>query len=304
MTAINLELSEHESAALPRRVWAGMLGIYAIVMIALFSAGAPGDIQITTRGLILMTLAVNLALGGMLTAIFGGRIDVRRVMATCVFTLVLSVCAVWMIHWGDRHDAAHADTSRLAFPWTWIDQLQREAGEAHQFGRAFMAQVLGVAIFEEGIKLLPAMIFFATRRSRRVRSFMLSAAVGGLIFGLAESITYANLVYGRQGAPAWEYVMRCGASAPAHAFWSAIGAAVTCMMLSARFGRMVSILSGWSIAAILHGFHNASQASFGPVAQIPSLFVAMLLLFLAARWAWRVDGCREVEPSCTMVECL
>src|SRR5689334_19848679 len=140
MTALDLQLSEQDR--LPRRVWAGMLGVYAIVMIALLSAAAPGDAHITTLNLIIMTLAVNLALGGMLTAMFGGGIDVRRVIASCLFTLVLSVAAVWMIHWGDRHDATHADTSLLAFPWTWIDHLQRQAVDAKQFGRAMMAQVL------------------------------------------------------------------------------------------------------------------------------------------------------------------
>ncbi len=301
MTAIDVQLSEPDK--LPRRVWAGMLGIYAIVMFALFTAAAPGDKPITSYGLILMTLAVNLAMGATFVAMLGGGIERRRIIASCLFTLMLSVCAVWMIQWGDRNDASHADTSVLVFPWTWIDGLQRQAVEAKPFGYAFTAQLLGVAIFEESIKLMPAMIFFAIGRSRRVRSFMLSAAMGGLIFGLAESFIYADLVYGRRGAPAWEYVMRFGAAAPAHAFWSAIGAAVASALLCARFGRMVSILSGLAIAAALHGFHNASQASFGPVAQIPSLFAAMLLLFIAVRWAWRADGCAEAEPSGTMVEC-
>lgn len=301
MTAIDLQLSEQER--LPRRVWAGMLGLYAIVMFALFTAAAPGDKPITSHGLILVTLAINLAMGGMLVAMLGGGIDRRRVLASCLFTLMLSLCAVCMIQWGDRHDASHADTSVLLFPWTVIDGLQRQAVQAKQFASALAAQVLGVAIFEESIKLLPAMIFFAIGRARSVRSFMLSAAMGGLIFGLAESFIYASLVYGRQDAPAWEYVMRFGAAAPAHAFWSAIGAAVTSVMLCARFGRITSILGGLAVAAILHGVHNASQASFGPVTQIPSLFAAMLLLFIAVRWAWRADGCAEAEPSCTMVEC-
>jgi hypothetical protein len=48
-------------------------------------------------------------------------------------------------------------------------------------------------------------------------------------------------------------------------------------------------VAGWGVACVLHGLHNATQNSIGPVAQVPAIFVAMLLMFAAVRWAWRTD---------------
>jgi RsiW-degrading membrane proteinase PrsW (M82 family) len=303
MTAVDLELSEHDTQTLPARVWAAMLGLYAIVMIALFSAAAPGDLPIATQSLIAMTFVVTIGLAAMIILMLGVRADASRVIAAALLTTLLAITVMLALQWGDRHDAAHADTSGLLAPWNWNDHLQNRATRATGFAEALAANVLGVAIFEETIKLLPAIGCFASMRRPRTRGFMLAAALGGLIYGVVESASYAQLVYQRHDAAAWVYVVRFGVAAPAHAFWSAIGAAVAAALLNARYGRMVSLMTGWACACLLHGLHNATQSAFGPVAQIPSVFAAMLLLFVAVRWAWRADHCRDEDVSRTMSPC-
>jgi uncharacterized membrane protein (GlpM family) len=288
MTAFDLQLSEPANTPVPKRVWAGMVGLYAIVMIAILSTGDPHDHPISLASLISMTIVLSIALGALMVAMLGARPDAKGVTVSGIITLALSICVLAALNWGDQHDAQHADTSRLAVPWNWIAYFQQQATSASNFSGALTANVLGVAIFEETIKLLPAMFCFAAMRSRSARGFVLSAAMGGLIFGVAESVAFTHLVYQRQGAAAWVYVVRFGASTPAHAFWAAIGAAVACA-LSARHGRMSSMLTGWGVACVLHGLHNATQNSIGPVAQVPAIFVAMLLMFAAVRWAWRTD---------------
>jgi RsiW-degrading membrane proteinase PrsW (M82 family) len=300
MTAIDFKLSELTTPPMPRRVWAGMVGLYAIVMIAMMTAGTPSEHSISMLSLVSMTIVLSVALTALMSAMLGVRGDASRIVVSALLTLVLSICVMLALQWGDQHDAQHADTSRLVVPWNWIAYFQYQATKATSFSLALTANVFGVAIFEETIKLLPAMVCFVLARGRSARGFMLAAAVGGLIFGVAESIAFMQLIYQREGAAPWVYVMRLGASTPAHAFWSAIGAAVACAMLNARCGRMVSLLSGWALACVLHGFHNATQNSIGPAAQVPSVFAAMLLLFIAVRWAWRSDLCRSDEPSRTM----
>jgi RsiW-degrading membrane proteinase PrsW (M82 family) len=335
MTAFDLQLSEPTTTPMPRRVWAGMVGLYAIVMIAILSTGDPHDHPISRASLISMTIVLSIALGALMVAMLGARLDAKRVTVSGIITLVLSICVLAALNWGDQHDAQHADTSRLAVPWNWIAYFQQQATSASNFSGALTANVLGVAIFEETIKLLPAMFCFAAMRSRSARGFVLSAAMGGLIFGVAESVAFTHLVYQRQGAAAWVYVVRFGASTPAHAFWAAIGAAVTCALEIARsqhcptnqkksgadekngtryrFSQagardlsshpfaadrderkasgtfFSSAVAGWGVACVLHGLHNATQNSIGPVAQVPAIFVAMLLMFAAVRWAWRTD---------------
>ena len=289
MTAVDLQLSEPNPSPIPKRVWAGMVGLYAIVMIAILSTGDPGDHPISILSLISMTIVLSIALSALMVAILGARSDAKRVTLSGFLTLVLSICVLLALNWGDQHNAQNADTSVLATPWNWIAYFQQQATRATSFSLALTANVFGVAIFEETIKLLPAMCCFAAMRSRSARGFMLAAAMGGMIFGIAESIAFTHLLYQRQGAAAWVYVVRFGASAPAHAFWSAIGAAVACALLKARHGRVSSMLTGWAVACILHGLHNATQNCVGPIAQVPAIFVAMLLMFAAVRWAWRSD---------------
>jgi RsiW-degrading membrane proteinase PrsW (M82 family) len=303
MAAIDLTLSEHETQPLPGRVWAAMLGLYAIVMIALFSAAAPGDLPIAAHSLIAMTFVVTIGLAAMIIMMLGVRADAPRVVAAALVTTLLAITVMLALQWADRHDAAHADTSGLLAPWNWIDHLQNRATRATDFAEALLANVLGVAIFEETIKLLPAIAVFASMRRASTRGFMLGAALGGLIYGVVESTSYSQLVHQRHDAAAWVYVVRFGVAAPAHAFWSAIGAAVAAALLRARYGKMASVLTGLAVACLLHGLHNATQSAFGPVAQIPSVFAAMLLLFVAVRWAWRADLCRCEDVSRTMSPC-
>lgn len=294
MSVAGHPLSEQVPAKLPKRVWAGVLGLYATVLLALLSGLVLGGRPVGLIEVVGLTTIVALVIGALFVALLGAGSDARDLIPSVTVALVLSLAVALALQWGMRHDAAHADTSGLSMPWNWVDHLQRQAREATHFAPALSGQILGVALFEETIKLLPAGFLLLTGRVRSVRSLMLCAAICALIFGMTEAMTYATLVYPREGAIAWTSIVRAGVAAPSHALWSAVGIAVACVLVGRSCSPRLALLGGWSLACLMHGFHNAAQSSFGPVMQIPSTFTAMLLFFLMVRWAWRVDAMTEV----------
>jgi RsiW-degrading membrane proteinase PrsW (M82 family) len=277
-----------------------MLGLYAVVLLALLSGLLLNERIVDTSVLMIGALLV---FGSIFFTLMGSRQHLRQVILGSLVTAVLAICICAAIHWGVNHDASHADTSGLPAPWNWVDSFQRQATQRLPLIDSVASNIFGVAIFEETIKLLPVAFLILTTRAKSARGLMLVAAMSGLAYGLVEAATLVDLSYRRGDAGAWDDVVRFLVAAPAHALWCGIAAAVAFGFLKARCSRVTALLAGWSLACLMHGTHNATQSSFGAISQIPSVFTAMLIFFAAVRWAWRVDHCHVETMSRTMKQC-
>jgi RsiW-degrading membrane proteinase PrsW (M82 family) len=168
-------------------------------------------------------------------------------------------------------------------------------GSLHQSGQSFsLLAALGIGYNEEITKALPILIAGLVLRKYRstkldVRMWMFLGTIAGLTFGVFEQAFYTSqdillINQARVSSQAVEAVLafaeRVFVDGFQHAVWAGISAFFIGMAVNYRRRRVLLVVVGVSVPAVLHALNDWSQGAFDSL--WPSIIIqaVSLLLFL------------------------
>jgi RsiW-degrading membrane proteinase PrsW (M82 family) len=168
-------------------------------------------------------------------------------------------------------------------------------GSLHQPGQSFsLLAAIGIGFNEEITKALPILLAGLVLRRWRstkldVRMWMFLGTIAGLTFGVFEQAFYTSqdillINQARVSSQAVEAVLafaeRVFVDGFQHAVWAGISAFFIGMAVNYRRRRVLLVIVGVSVPAVLHGLNDWSQGAFNSL--WPSIIIqaVSLLLFL------------------------
>ncbi len=232
-------------------------------------------------------------------------LGVQVTLLAALFAALPLLVVVPTFLWLDRYEAEPARMLILAFAWgavcapagalflnTGIAIAMRMAGAEDP---DVVTAVFGAPLVEEGLKGFGVLLIVLLRRREfdGVVDGIVYAGIVGAGFAFSENILYLGreyVEYGQQGLTEL-FILRCIMGPFAHPLFTAftgIGLGLAVAVMRSPWSRLLVALSGFLIAALLHGIWNLSAATGNLIGayvlfQVP-LFACFVALIVGLRY--------------------
>ena len=235
---------------------------------------------------------------------FETGLGVQVTLLAALFSALPLLVVLPTFLWLDRFEAEPTRLLVLAFAWgaicapagalilnTSFAIAMRLAGSEDP---DVLTAVFSAPFVEEGLKGLGIVLIILVRRKEfdGVVDGIVYAGIVGAGFAFSENILYLGRTfvdYGQQGLTEL-FVLRCVMGPFAHPLFTTctgIGLGLAVGVVRSGFGRVLVVLGGYLLAALLHGIWNLSAATGNLIGvyllfQVP-LFIAFLTLIAVLR---------------------